>query len=598
MSKTRKKMMAPAIFLILAGTLMLLAVDSGAATFLSGGAIGTGATLFLNAALPHKRRRRGTAHISAHRATQNRLPAAAEAVVSDEANAVQATALSSDHRRKLWSQAESVIDDMLDNFIALIGAKLPYHTIAIFFPSQGDSYFLRRYASKTEFVDRDALIKPRRGILGSLLTEKPRPFYEPSFSNKNATLYYYDDKHDFKAEEMVRSISLCPIEAAGEVRGLLLLDHTEGNAYSAADRAFLADTAKLLGQSVYYTYLNTEHSLEYQRLVAMSNTEKDFWKDLEFEAVMNKMQEIIPYAIPCDRLTISLKEEGKAYASIVRAYGQDAEEFHKLRFQIGESNPRAIVSMAYSKEFGFFRNFNDERYEARYAEDEPQNNVFASFMAVPFGVDESRGLMLIESTKRDAFTNSNLDLLSRIGTSAGLALEKIFIIRKADALATHDGLTGLNNHRQFQKILATKISACARYKEPLSLVLCDIDFFKKLNDTYGHPFGDKVLKGIAEKLECNIRVDIDAAARYGGEEFVLILDKTNYDKAKETVERIRQSIEDMSFKTTDGETVKKTMSFGIASYPEHARELNDLISKADKALYSAKSGGRNRVVVY
>ena len=598
MGRTRKKMIKPAIIMILAG-IPLLAIDFGTANFFSGALIGSGLAVLLNAALPVKRRRRGTTtRISTQRAKENSLPEAAETVVSEEANEVQATALSSDYRKKQWLRTETVIDEMLDNFIALIGAKLPYHTIAVFFPAQNDSYFLRRYASKTGFVDNNALIMPRRGILGSLLTETPRPFYEPNFSNKNATLYYYDDRHDFKAEEMVRSIALCPIEAAGEVRGLLLLDHTKSNAYSAADQAFLADTAKLLGQAVYYTYLNTEHSLEYQRLVAMSNTEKDFWKDLEFEAVMNKMQEIIPYAIPCDRLTISLKEEGKPYASIVRAYGQDAEGFHKLRFNIGESNPRAIVSMAYSKEFGFFRNFNDERYEARYAEDEPQDGFFASFMAVPFGVDESRGLMLIESTKRDAFTNSNLDLLSRIGTSAGLALEKIFIIRKADALATHDGLTGLNNHRQFQKILATKISACVRYKDPLSLVLCDIDFFKRLNDTYGHTFGDKVLKGIAEKLESSIRIDIDAAARYGGEEFVLILDKTNHDKAKETVERIRQSIEDMSFKTANSDVVKTTMSFGIASYPEHARELKDLINNADKALYAAKDGGRNRVEIY
>jgi diguanylate cyclase (GGDEF)-like protein len=591
-------MLKPAIILILAG-IPLLAIDSGIAIFLSGGLVAAGLTVLLNAALPMKRRRRGTTtRLSTQRAKENSLPEAAEIAVTEEANAVQATALSSDYRKKQWRRTETVIDEMLDNFIALIGAKLPYHTIAVFFPAQNDSYFLRRYASKTGFVDNNALIVPRRGILGSLLTEKPRPFYEPNFSNRNATLYYYDDRHDFKAEEMVRSIALCPIEAAGDVRGLLLADHTEGNAYSAAEQTFLADTAKLLGQAVYYTYLNTEHSLEYQRLVAMSNTEKDFWKDLEFEAVMNKMQDIIPYAISCDRLTISLKEEGKPCANIVRAYGQDADKFHKLRFNLGESNPKAIVSMAYSKEFGFFRNFNDERYEARYTEDETQDSFFASFMAVPFGVDESRGLMLIESTKRDAFTNSNLDLLSRIGTSAGLALEKIFIIRKANALATHDGLTGLNNNRQFHKILATKISACGRYKEPLSLVMCDIDFFKKLNDTYGHPFGDKVLKGIAEKLESSIRVDIDAAARYGGEEFALILDKTSCEKARETVERIRQSIEDMSFKTANGEEVRKTMSFGIASFPEHARELKDLINHADKALYAAKNGGRNRVVVY
>jgi diguanylate cyclase (GGDEF)-like protein len=392
---------------------------------------------------------------------------------------------------------------------------------------------------------------------------------------------------------------LHPIEAAGEARGILLVDSAKENAYTKDDQAFLGNIAKVMGEAIYYTYLNTAHNLDYQRLAAVSSIEKDFWKDLEFDAVMDKMCGIIPHAVPCDRLTISLKEEDKMAASITRVYGEDSEGFNKLKFRL-DSDAKSIASLAYTKEFGFFRNFVEDRYEPRYAENEPQVNGFASFMVVPFGIDKLKGLLLIESVKKDAFTNFNLDLLARIGTSAGLALEKISIIRKFDDLAIHDGLTELYNHRQFQKILSAKIKACARpeKQKPLSLVLCDIDHFKHLNDTYGHPFGDVVLKGVAAKLKSSIRIDIDAAARYGGEEFALIFDETDSETAKELAERIRAAIEAMSFRTTDGTEVKKTMSFGIASFNKHARDIKELIEKADKALYDAKRNGRNRVVVY
>jgi diguanylate cyclase (GGDEF)-like protein len=127
--------------------------------------------------------------------------------------------------------------------------------------------------------------------------------------------------------------------------------------------------------------------------------------------------------------------------------------------------------------------------------------------------------------------------------------------------------------------------------------MCDIDHFKKFNDTYGHPFGDIVLKGVAAKLESCVR-DIDTAARYGGEEFVLILDKTSHKTAKDLVERIRQAIESMTFRTNEGKDVKVTMSFGIAEYSQHVREIKDLVSWADQALYKAKQKGRNRVEIY
>ncbi|MCL2690030.1 MAG: diguanylate cyclase [Chitinispirillia bacterium] len=599
MNRFHRKLITPIVLIVLG--VFILFIDSIAAKILSGLFLGVGLGGFLGMGAFKKIKRNFTAPSSGAKKYENLLPQNAEADVVQEASAVQAEALGAAHRKKQWRKTEDGVDKILDMFITSVESRFSnFNTIAIFFPAKDESYMLRKFRSKSEFVNKNALLKPRHGILGSLITEGLRPFYEPNFTNQNATLYYYDDGRRFKPEELIHSIMLSPVKTDNVTRGILLVDSTQANAFSAEDQEFLTNAANLIGITVYETYLNTGRSLDYHRLVAMNNIEKEFWTNLEFDAVMDKMRDIIPYAIPCDRLTISLKNENeKNSAAVVRAYGQNSEELLNLNFPLGENAEKSIVNMAYSKNLSFYRNFSADQYEIRYCEEEPRCNEFASFLAVPFGVDMCKGMMFIESAKSDVFTDSNIDLLSHIGTSAGLALEKIFILHQANALATHDGLTGLFNHRHFQIILEKKLSACTRYNDPLSLVLCDIDFFKKLNDTYGHPFGDVVLKGVAAKLESSIRMDIDAAARYGGEEFVLILDKMNAETAHDTVDRIREAIEAMVFKTADGRTeVNVTMSFGIATFPKHGKKPPELINNADKALYDAKKAGRNRVVVY
>jgi diguanylate cyclase (GGDEF)-like protein len=156
----------------------------------------------------------------------------------------------------------------------------------------------------------------------------------------------------------------------------------------------------------------------------------------------------------------------------------------------------------------------------------------------------------------------------------------------------------LFNRQHFKKILTTKIAASKRYNHPISFVICDIDFFKKINDNYSHDFGDVVLKGVAAKLNVSVRQDIDAVARWGGEEFVIIIDKSDSDAAREMADRIRAEIETLLFKAGDGREVKTSMSFGIAEFPKHARDDAELIENADKALYAAKKNGRNRVEIY
>jgi len=163
--------------------------------------------------------------------------------------------------------------------------------------------------------------------------------------------------------------------------------------------------------------------------------------------------------------------------------------------------------------------------------------------------------------------------------------------RHLEQQATTDGMTGLPNHRAFQEALRAQISHALRYGQPLSLLMVDVDRFKQFNDRYGHPAGDGVLRTVANVLRQSVRAG-DLAARYGGEEFAVLLPQTGLDRAAEAAERLRAAVEQ-----TDHPCAQVTVSVGVACLPVHGTDANALVNAADTALYLAKTGGRNRVVV-
>ena len=164
-----------------------------------------------------------------------------------------------------------------------------------------------------------------------------------------------------------------------------------------------------------------------------------------------------------------------------------------------------------------------------------------------------------------------------------------------ERLANTDALTGLANRRYFMEALAREIERSERYSRPLSLVLLDLDYFKKVNDTHGHPVGDVVLRAASDVLR-SVRRDVDRAARLGGEEFALLLPETEAPGAAAVAERVRVRLEVTSHPSPGGEPFTVTASFGVASLGPGVATGEALLQAADEALYRAKRGGRNRVV--
>jgi len=190
--------------------------------------------------------------------------------------------------------------------------------------------------------------------------------------------------------------------------------------------------------------------------------------------------------------------------------------------------------------------------------------------------------------------NEHTESFSILAEQLSLELKKISLYEKVQELAITDGLTGVYVRRHFIERLDEEVARSKRYNLGLSLLMIDLDHFKRCNDTYGHLVGDIVLKEITKIMKEYVR-QVDLIGRYGGEEFVIALPDTDKKSAINIADRIRSSVEKHKFRAYD-ETISMTISTGVASFPENGEDVVTLIDSADQALYKAKQEGRNKVM--
>jgi diguanylate cyclase (GGDEF)-like protein len=200
------------------------------------------------------------------------------------------------------------------------------------------------------------------------------------------------------------------------------------------------------------------------------------------------------------------------------------------------------------------------------------------------------GVLVLESGQHGArIERRAVEMLERFVSQAALALTNARLLAQVRALAAADGLTGVANRRTFDAQLAAEVDRSVRTGRPLSVILFDVDHFKRLNDTFGHQAGDEALRRVAATLSAAAR-GVDLVARYGGEEFVVILPETGLAEAAEAAERLRAAVEQVAVEP------RVTASLGVATFPGSALDPAGLVAAADEALYAAKQQGRNRVV--
>ena len=221
-----------------------------------------------------------------------------------------------------------------------------------------------------------------------------------------------------------------------------------------------------------------------------------------------------------------------------------------------------------------------------------------SVMAVPI-ISKGRllGVMeLINKQDPKGFSGSDLELVSRLLGQAAIAIEQAEMYRKMADLVITDDLTKLFNLRYLERTLEVEVERSMRYGLSVAVIFMDIDYFKKVNDRFGHLVGSKLLVEISQLILKSLR-RVDIVARYGGDEFVIVLPQTDVEAGRLIAERLRKNIERNTFLKSENLSLKLTASFGIACYPQHAGSKEDLIRLADEAMYRVKYHSRNSVYV-
>jgi diguanylate cyclase (GGDEF)-like protein len=205
------------------------------------------------------------------------------------------------------------------------------------------------------------------------------------------------------------------------------------------------------------------------------------------------------------------------------------------------------------------------------------------------------GALAVRANPVDAYATDQIRLVETIANQASVAMDNARMFEEVQHLAVTDSLTGLYNRRYFFPYAENEIERARRYQKRLSIIMMDIDHFKKVNDRFGHMAGDRALKMVAQTCLAELR-KVDVMCRFGGEEFLILLPETSKSKAALAARRIRDAVASARILVDDGE-IALTVSIGVAELDENHSDLDALIQAADKALYQAKEAGRNQVML-
>jgi diguanylate cyclase (GGDEF)-like protein len=328
--------------------------------------------------------------------------------------------------------------------------------------------------------------------------------------------------------------------------------------------------------------------------------ETDFFEDvsktltssLELKKILTKIMEKVKDMTKAKAWSVLLVDNETGELVFEKTNAKKKKEMHKIRLNMGEgiagwvaSEGIPVVIPDVSK---------DERFFGKI--DEAIDLKIKSLMCVPIKINNQvlGVLELVNKNTGEPFVKEDLALLMKLVDLTAIAIERTSLYQKMAELAITDDLTKLFNTRYLNRTIEIEIQRSSRYNTSISLIFMDIDYFKLINDRYGHIIGSKVLVEMGQLLLRSLR-SVDIVARYGGDEFVIVLPQTPPASAAQIAERMRRSVEQNTFLKKEGYSLKLTASFGVASYPESAKSKEDLIRLADDAMYRVKHDTRNAV---
>ncbi|MBS4031548.1 MAG: diguanylate cyclase [Clostridiales bacterium] len=441
-------------------------------------------------------------------------------------------------------------------------------------------------ASLVETLQTVPLQKPYN-LISRAVAEK-RPIFLENIRSEESSPYL-----PVELARNINSAAAIPLYTGNELVATLLLNSRRKRRFSATKVQFITSVAQALGLALEKARLYHQVSSEKRTMFVLNEITKVINSSLDLQEIYEnfavKIRELIDY----DRCVIVLIEEDKMN---VRVFLLAAT--HQTTLPEGQILPLANTSVEWVLQHKRPQFENDLSVNRLFYEDDALfKEGIRSAVRIPIRVkDEIIGVFILNSRRPGNYSEQDLDILEPIVEHLALSLEKYLLFQQVSVLSLTDELTGLGNRRLLRQEMERELRRADRYDRNFSLLMADIDFFKRINDTYGHLDGDQVLKQLAEIVHDHVR-DIDTCIRYGGEEFLVILPETDLDGAVAVAEKIRGTVEQAVFQIGRNK-IQITVSLGIAVYPIHAVTDEALLQRADDALYHAKINGRNRIYVY
>jgi len=391
----------------------------------------------------------------------------------------------------------------------------------------------------------------------------------------------------------IGSLLCVPAGRGASLEGLLYVDRVAEHPFEAGAKADLERAAEFILRTA-------ENERAFSRLERQAREQAKLYRAAEALGAARSEAEVIELGVESARdvaafdfaaVTLFHRKNGLHEICAVSGAGLESLVGSTFRQNAG------LVSMVIANQHPLpYRGEYDSERQLVFSRGHEVRGL-PSLLVLPLLLHErALGTLVLGSEQKGAFSDEVRPTLEVLARHMAVSLANARMVSRLEEQATTDGLTGLLNKRALIRAAERRIRAASRFGKPLSVLVTDIDHFKKVNDTYGHDVGDVVIKGLADVIRRAQR-DTDIAGRFGGEEFVVVCEQTEEAGAISLAERIRRDLEATSFQTELG-PLKVTCSVGVATFPGSGRDWEALFKATDEALYASKRGGRNRVTVW
>lgn len=479
------------------------------------------------------------------------------------------------------------------------------YSVIVFSPLENvREWAIREYCSDPNAqVATDVRITENSGLISQLFRPEVNRLLEGDLMGGKSLLYYIDNP-------MIKSLVAVPMLDREKNRiGAIVVDSLYPNAFSQSTAQALTYIASALYMLSFKSVVSTKNYIAQQQFSVLYGYQHKFFQTMSVKDIYRQIFQYVKENIPFDRMMILALDRQNPEDShkereghVVCCDGIDSEQFANKKFTLSD---KGLAVLALFRNRPVARNFSSGmggQYVPRIDDKEKRNMDFRQLFVMPVSSDKNATLaelaICLESRSSNRYSEHEMELLKAFAGVAGFAYVRACQFEQGKDLASRDGLTGLINHRTLHESLRTEKIRANRQQYNIGVLMMDIDHFKSVNDTYGHPIGDVVIKGIAGAISGEIRKEIDVVARYGGEEFVVGLIDTTPEGMIETAERIRHAVMDLEFDVHQASPLRVTVSIGAFLVKPDFHDMKKAVNNADQALYKAKESGRNQVIQY